>query len=179
MKVVILGTGDSVNAYKPCNCVTIGVNDVFKFYPTNHLLCLDYPQAFTKERLETIRNSTPDLFVTCMPEWEKWFKDKIQIIKLATFRSEISQIEQDVYPYSIMSPFVAMVHAYKIGAKEIVIYGVDLLNHQHLSQDVKVTRILRDVKMLNDYFIKKGINMKVFNRSSALSDVLPAISESI
>ena len=172
-KAVVVGTGSSALACKPENSLKIGVNDVFKIISVDHLICVDYPAGFSNERLKIIKQSTPKLFISPIDEWKKYFPTNFAEIKLASFRSELSEIEKEnVYPYSIMSPYVGIVHAYKLGCKEIILYGVDLVNHKTLSEELKTNRILRDIQALNIYLQSKNVSLKVYNKSSKLSEVL-------
>lgn len=170
-RAVILGTAPSVRLYEPDNGFKIGVNDINKFVNVNHLVILDNPSRFTKERLSIINKSNPDILISHINLWS--YKKNFHQIKLASNRSSITQInEPNVYPYSIMSPYVAIIHAYKLGFDDIMIYGVDLTNHEFLSDNYKQKRVLKDISTLNNYFVKNNIKLRVFNKSSILSQVL-------
>ena len=175
MKAVVLALSPSVALYKPDTRLKIGVNDVEKYHHVDHLIVVDREICFTNERLKTIRSSTPDLFISPCEEWS--YMKNFQLIKLASFRSSVEQMDDvGIYPYSIMSPFVAIVHAYKIGATEITLYGVDINQHGTLSDSIKKERILRDINILNKFLIKKNVKLQVYNKSSLLSGILNYIS---
>lgn len=176
MKVVVIGLSPTAALYKPDLRLRIGVNDVEKYHKVNHLIVIDKITAFTQARLNTIKNSTPDVFLSNLEEWN--FMQQFKKINFANCRSHLDQIEtENVYPYSIMSPYIAIVHAYKIGAKEITLYGVDINDHKTLSDPIKKDRILRDIKALYLYLKKKNVNLLVYNKSSLLSSVLEYLSD--
>ena len=178
MTAEILGLAPSVTAYKPSGNITIGVNDIFKICSVDHLIVIDNPNQFNNKRKNTILQSTPKLFISQINTWNRM--KNFHLIKLANVRGSVSQIEQhNIYPYSIMSPYVAIVHAYKLGATEIIIYGVDLLNHKSLTGDSKIKRVLTDISTLNQYLIKKNVSLKVYNKSSRLSSILDHINSSL
>jgi hypothetical protein len=63
-----------------------------------------------------------------------------------------------------------------MGAKEIVLYGVDLINHHNLSVDIKQKRVITDITALYMYLLRRKVNLMVYNKSSLLSQILPYLS---
>lgn len=176
MRAVVLGLAPSALLYEPDNRLLIGVNDAEKYHKVNHLIVIDPPRAFSKERLNIIKKSTPELFLSQLNDWN--FIKNYKQIKLASCRSQLDEINyENVYPYSIMSPYVAIIHAYKLGAKEITLYGVDITDHETLSNPIKKERVLTDIKALNLFLQRRGIELNVFNKSSLLSQCLKYLTD--
>ena len=112
----------------------IGVNDIWKYYKTDVIVCLDKPRVFAGERLKVIESSRPEAFYSQLVIWDTRpdFK-KINI--LPGYPDLICKIDGADYQKSYCSPFVACQVAYKVyRATEIHMYGVDLTNHPHLDK---------------------------------------------
>ena len=59
MLAKVLGLGPTIKYYKPeRNCITIGVNDIFKYHYVKYLIIRDLPESFSNERLKIIEIST-------------------------------------------------------------------------------------------------------------------------
>jgi len=136
LKIAVLGLGPSLEEFKPNGYdLTIGVNDIFSRLPVDHIVCLDRQDRFTPERLAAIKASTPQRFYTQLPEWN-YRPDYFEIKLQEGFPSYICQLNPVALPKSLCSPFVACAIAFKFhDAKEIHLYGVDLLNHPNLGAD--------------------------------------------
>lgn len=173
MPIDVLGLGETVREYKPCGNITVGVNDIFKYFPVDYLILADPPQRFPeKDRYKTIVESTPKKFLCPEP----WPVNNFELIKLAPGRGMIKELDtHGVYCFSNNSPYLACVHAYKLGAKEIRLFGVDFNTHEALSNEQSIKRIREHYSALNKEFLKRGVVMKVSSRASVLSSVLPLI----
>jgi len=170
MKAAVLGLGESLKEYsQKDNEVTFGVNDIFKHYPVDYLICVDRIHRFTPKRFEAISKSTHKKFYTHLEEW-KGNTNNVQLIKLSGARGCLKNIESNNICYSNNSTFVATVLAYKHGAKEISIYGADFNTHPNF-KDAKGDVAIQDFKNLFDYLKSKGVVINVAN-GSRLNEVL-------
>jgi hypothetical protein len=139
----IVATGNSSQNWTP-NGYSIGVNDAWKFgKPTDGLLICNRPQQFSSERLKTITDSKPKHFYSNMSNWAGYFDyfDKSKASrhkKLYSNNPELPTLKfmqwsGTLYPdavfYSNSSPIIALTLAYNLGAKEIILWGVDFKNH--------------------------------------------------
>lgn len=177
MRVSVLGLGRTLEKYHKWDGleVTIGVNDIFKHHSTDFLILLDRPQRFTPERLKTILSSQSARVITHLEDWRKHF-EIIDVIKLAPARGDLTHLDSDLYPYSSNSPYVACVLAYKLGAKEIVLYGVDFANHQSLTGDAHIKMILGHYSELYKELKRRGVSLSICSEESRLSEVIPTTS---
>lgn len=142
MKIAILGLGQSVDLYQHDEDFAIGVNDIWRKFPTEYVVCLDAPQRFEPDRLKNINESAPFAFYSQLTEWSHR-PDFVPITLQPQYPDYICQIDLPSLPMSHCSPFVAAVVAYKFHrATEIHLYGVDLINHPHLAPST-VNRIRR------------------------------------
>ena len=134
-KIAVLGLGGSVSLFVPAGFdLTIGVNDIWRIYKTDVIVCVDKPQAFTPERLKVIMDSKPQAFYTHAVIWDKR-PDFRKIDLLPGYPDFICNLDQPGYWKSFCSPFVAVQVAFKMyAATEIHLFGVDLVNHPHLDQ---------------------------------------------
>lgn len=153
----ILGLGESLKNFSPNGSVTIGVNDIYKHFPADYVVCVDTPDKFNPERFKTITTSNHKKFFSHLPEWHPHIQN-FQLIKLFHGRGNFSNIDSDLIAYGISSPIVACIIAYKMGAKQIDLYGVDFNTHpQFINKNLQ--RAIKEFILLNAEFKKKGIKM--------------------
>jgi hypothetical protein len=104
----------------------------------------------------------------------------INRIELAPKRSDVSQLSKRIlYPHSISSPFIAVVHAFYQGATEIHIAGIDLTGHHFLGKPENIIKCQRDFKMLHTELSRLGCYLSLIRatRDSAMKGVLPLARE--
>lgn len=133
--VAVLGLGSSVNLFDPADFdLSVGVNDIWRVFKTDIVVCVDKPQAFTRERLITITECKPQAFHSHAVIWDKR-PDFRKIDLLPGYPDLICDLNKPGYWKSFCSPFVAVQIAFKeYGATEIHLFGVDLINHPHLDR---------------------------------------------
>lgn len=145
MRYFILGCG-STGAEMPAlpDTHVIGVNDANKFNkPMNELLFLNSSRHFNeaaiyaegKSRLDIIKESKVSQVVTlhtCLSQWEEIFPGIVR--KIAVTRWSKVYQPQTIY-HCDSSPFTAMSYAVTLGFTEIVLWGVDFINHRYLKAE--------------------------------------------
>jgi superoxide dismutase len=172
MVVDVLGLGESVKEYKPSKNLTIGVNDISKYHNTDIVVCLDRIHKFNRQRALNIVNNTGVLY-THLFEWKN-LKKNIKIIELAKGRGTLDALNEiDVYPYSNNSTYLAVVLAYKKGAKIINLYGADFNTHKNFKGNL-LKQALKDWKNLSEILKLNGCTLKV-TKQSKLSEFLETI----
>ena len=137
-KIAILGTGPSIHEFDPEGYDwSIGVNDIWKFYHSDDLVCLDLPSAFKRDRLKIINESKPVRFFSQIVDWDIR-PDFVKIDISPGYPDRICNIDRfRWYEKSFCSPFVAVQIAYRFyAAREIHLFGVDMTAHPHLDQDI-------------------------------------------
>lgn len=174
MEAVVLGTGPSIKLWKPDGRIVFGVNDVGRFASVDYLVCIDRPGVFTPERLEVIKGTACKEFITPYPEWEG-LNNSYKKIEISG-RGRIDLLDAEKIIYSNNSTFVAAVLAYRYGARNITLYGVDFTGHPVFSLDHKLARALRDFEALYKALKNKGIGLYVASEMSKLAGVLPVVS---
>jgi hypothetical protein len=178
-RAFVLGLGDSLRNYNhvPDSGISIGVNDIYKRVKTDYLVCVDLHQAFNSERLTVIKNSKPKCFYTLQGEefncWKGCF-DNIKQLKAASPRGSSKELDdKEKAIISICSPFTACGVAYHLGAKEIIMYGVDLLNHKTLSEERKVKMIIEHFIKLKYELAKRDCKLYIGSKETALYGHIP------
>lgn len=173
MIIDVLSLGDSVKQYKLNGNITVGVNDIFKHFPVDYLVLVDPITRFYDEpqRLLTIVTSKPKEFLS----QHKWNVKNFRQINFVKPRGTVDLMSPD-YSYSNTSTFVAAVHAYKLGAKQINLHGADFTNHKALSSKGNSERILKDFSELNRHLNKKGVQM-FCSKNSLLRQILEPIGD--
>lgn len=168
MKALIIGRGESAEMVAGFD-LYVGVNDCA--YPVNHLICIDPPFVFQPSRQQSIIKHPAKLF-TQLPSWANL--RQAELINLSRVRHSVEDLKtKQAYPYSNNSPFVAVCHAYFMGADEIVMAGVDMVSHQSLSQPKKVEAIQKHYSLLHSELKRLGCRLYLLKRFGILSDVIP------
>jgi len=158
-KINVLGLGESLSFYIPDDSPTIGVNDIWSKVQTDYIVCLDKRDKFSDERLKTIDESKPLKFFSQLEDWNN--RPDYEIITLQPdYPKYKCQINLSSLPKSLCSPFVACALAYKMGAKEIHVYGVDLINHPHLKAEC-CERIKLHFRNLKIALIQNGCRLVI------------------
>jgi hypothetical protein len=156
-KINVLGLGASLSLYIPDGSLAIGVNDIWSRVKTDYIVCLDKRERFIPERLKTIDESEPIIFFSQLDDWQER-KDFEKIELQPDFPNYKCPINSKKLPKSLCSPFVATVIAYKLGATEIHLYGVDLVNHPHL-EPVTCEQIKLHFRNLKIALIQNGCQL--------------------
>jgi hypothetical protein len=95
-----------------------------------------------------------------------------QLIEFNNGRGIVDHLDSKKFCYSISSPYVAAVLAYKLGAKRIVLHGVDFVTHENF-KNAKLEKAKNDFRKLNEAFKLRGVELMVSSSFSALSEFLP------
>ena len=159
MTIDILGLGGSVELFKHSDNITFGVNDIYRIFPVDFLVCIDSPNRFSPERLEIIKWSTPNAFIS--HRWEYRGRNDYMKIELMERTGLPIDLDGDKINVSVFSPFVATIVAYKMFEPEVInLYGVDMTNHPHLSS--KAEKIRSDWFPLKKALNERGVEVNVF-----------------
>jgi hypothetical protein len=170
MKAAVLGLGPSLALYKPEGYdITIGVNDIWRYFKTDVVCCFDEREMFIPDRIEVIDSSKPQAFYSHL-DCYSGRADFKRVELLPYFPTYICQVDLPALPKSMTSTFIATVIAYRFyQAEEIHLYGADMRNHPNLDE-----HMCREIK---NHFIKlkqvlkeKGTKLVVFG-SGILADI--------
>ena len=174
----VLGLGESLKFFKHDGNVTIGVNDINRHFETDYLLMVD-PISETSKEYQTIIGNSNSKFYSQLDENESFVKN-FNKIELARGRGVMDEFDSDRFVYSITSPFCAVHLAYKLGATDIVMWGVDFNTHRYtFHQDLepmckfKQERALKDFNNLKKALNDRNVNFYVGNEISIFSSILP------
>jgi len=162
--ISVLGLGPSKDLFKPegFNKI-IGVNDIWRFYKTDVIVCLDREKAFTSERLKVINESKPEAFYSQVVNWDKR-DDFIKINISPGYPEKICILDRNLMAKSYCSPFVAcQVAFWYYEAIEIHLYGIDMINHPHLNGTL-CSKIKTHFKNLAAALEEKGCKMIVHGK---------------
>lgn len=161
MIIDVLGLGESLSLFRPNkDNITFGVNDIFRYYPVDYLVCIDKPNRFNDERLKIIKQSAPIKFFSHLNEWDR--QPNFELIKLQQqFPTRVCDLDLEKIPKSVFSPYVAIALAYKLFKPSLInIYGVDMVSHDNLSK--YRDRIRTHFKYLKMALAKKGCQANVY-----------------
>ena len=140
----VLGLGESLKDFDG-EGITIGVNDIYRYHKTKYVVCVDPKRKFEGDRLRFIEECRPISFFSQLNEYAT--NPSFQKITLLSPRGTVAFF-QDKVPYSLFSPFVAICLAINMGASEVRVYGVDLINHWNLGIPSKTEQCIKHLKVL-------------------------------
>jgi hypothetical protein len=182
MRVSIVACGDSAKEwFKVPIDMSVGVNDCFKFgHNVDHLVCVNSPFKFQPRkdngmmnRLETILDSRPKKFYCHNSNWRSYFKGVIPVenIAMTEFRGKFRKGRNY---FSKTSPFIAICLAVNLGATELILWGIDFVNHWQYKPGNKVfDPELNMYVSLIDELKEQGIKIWIGNANTVLKDYLP------
>lgn len=130
-QIIVAGLGRSAEefAHRANDYWTIGVNDIDRYFPPDHLYVCDEPTRFKGDRRGFVNNTKAKTVWTPVPQ--KWKLDlhhpDIRKVKTRKFDLEGFDLRREYLPHFRTSVFAAIGLAYKFGAKRIGVIGMDLL----------------------------------------------------
>ena len=140
-KFIIIGCGMSALAVKDLDLgdiLTIGVNDAGGVRPLDYLTIVDALGQFTPDRLKTIIGTACSGFIAVNSDFDKHFKN-VPTYKIELGDLNLSHLDKYLYPnkidYSNTSTYMAVIEAYKMGASEIGIIGLDFTANHYNMED--------------------------------------------
>lgn len=133
MIFTVVASGESAKDWMSRG-TAIGSNDCEKFTkPVDYLILANHPGKF-KERLNIIKKSKAKVFTTSKKQWGKIFPNCEQITRITSFNQRI--LNGFIYTSST-TPIMCISMAIKMGATEIILWGIDMKNHRVWSQGTK------------------------------------------
>lgn len=178
MVIDVLGLGETLSTYQSRGNITIGVNDIFAKRPADFIVIADPPARFTPQRRQVIAGSHCQAVVSHYRDWQPLVRN-FRYIRLSSHRSTLKDLHGSyAFPFSNNSPFIACVLAYRLGAKRIHMYGVDMANHPSLGRDNMLRQAKADFKALYLELAHKGV-MLCACEGSALNDTLPLVQQAL
>lgn len=172
MIINVLGLGESLQFFNDSENISIGVNDIHSRVKTDYVVCVDHPSVFDPERLKTILTTQSKGFYSQLDECLLYQVENFNRITFNLGRGLLDGLDSEKFCYSNSSPYVATILAYKLGAKKIILHGVDFKTHKHFKGNSK-DRALNDFKNLNTELKKRGVSLFVGSDFSELSSFLP------
>ena len=174
MTIHVLAAGDSAKHYKG-QTPSIAVNDGFKWgYQPTYLLILNTPNQFSPDRMEVMQRTRPHKLYTDNPNnWKSMFTHVEEFKSRGWSHSNrLQKISKNYLYHSKTSPFAAISLAFSWGFTEIVLWGVDMVNHRVYSPNGNEGSFINEmasyktfIASLNDAGVKvflghEGSNLK-------------------
>ena len=164
----VIGCGTSATKW-PGDGYSIGVNDCWKYgFITDRLIVVNSLTKFP-ERHRTVINSTPK---DGLYSHLSIFNGHPNYIHIRSMQRWKGSLKPDILYYSSSSPFIALSMAHNMGFKEIVLWGVDFIQHP----TIKGYGLIREVQQYVSFVKhlgKIGTNVYLGSSFGALQDVLP------
>lgn len=169
MTIHVIGKGESKEFFKHDGNITIGVNDVNKWIKTDYIISLD--EMFLHPDQHNTFKKSDAMFLSQIDDNRHYVKN-FTLIELTRGRGVLDDFDSEKFVYSITSPFTAVHFAYKLGAKHIVMWGVDFNTHECFNTDSLRNRALKDFGNLRKKLNERGCELYVGNEVSMFSSIL-------
>lgn len=178
----IVACGDSAQDWEQHD-YSIGVNDSWKWgKPTDALVVCNRPTEFRGERLQTIISSKPKVFYSHKSNWSYVFPEwkKLSLIPwYGTFHDYPDKSEYKCYT-SNTSPIIAVSLAYRLGAKDIVLWGVDFTTHKMYHKENPATQDEVNVYLQIFQALKeKNVNVWLGKEGGVFDNLIPLYEKNI
>jgi hypothetical protein len=168
MVAIIVGCGPTgKNWFNTPYDLSIGVNDCAKFGKDPDWLVV-INRKFSPDREKTIKGTKAKKVFTTIKYWKEYFKNA-EDLRLQQFGKYLKK--GHVYS-SKTSPFVALSLAFNAGAKNVILWGVDLNSHPVVKDKLKNYELRQFEKFCRE-LAKQGTQVWVSSEESALSNFLP------
>jgi hypothetical protein len=183
MKVSIVACGHSAqNWFETPYDISIGVNDCVKWgCDVDTLVLINAPEQFQPrklnkytDRLKAIKRSYPGQVLTTMREdWKPHFP-KINVEGVTTQLFHAKYFKKGMLTHSKTSPFVALNFAFNIGATEIILWGIDLIDHPVMRPEQRETafEIEQYLKMIQ-IIERHGVKVFIGSENTAFKNKIP------
>lgn len=174
--IIVCGCGTSLLGFEKFHqdYLTIGVNDVSALFTPTYLLVTDHQGKFQPQRRKDLVNkSEAKHLFTCSKGWRHksmvYFELGSKALKHLDHWSRIDHF--------VNSPYVAANLAYKLGAKNIGIIGVDFLNGhfynikdgQHpIVRQKYLKRVIEAFRILHIELKKRGVGLYDLSKEGKL-----------
>ena len=180
--IVVCGCGMSLLDFEPHykDFITIGVNDVPKLFDPTYNLVTDHPNRFNEGRKKIINEGDYKYLFTCVGGWRH---PRMVHFELGAKGAKHLDIPDKV-DHFLNSPYTAINVAYKLGAKNIGIVGVDFTDgHFYSPKDgahsLSRMRYLSDLKWgynhIKQELAKRDVQLYNLSKQSQI-DVVPYMS---
>lgn len=126
--IIVCGCGESATLLtEPNRNITIGVNDIQRLFSPNYLVVVNDKVSFSPQRWSFIESTQAEVIFTHLRGLKVDDKRKC-IISLGKYGA--CELDKPAIDYSSNSPYIATILAYKLGARNIGLLGVDFTpNH--------------------------------------------------
>lgn len=125
----VIGLGPSAELWSGQG-FSIGVNDSWGFgRPTNHLVVIN-SFRHQEDRRRIIDESIPDVFWSHMAEYNE--RPDFRKLEMQPWKNKY---ELGKIYHSNNSPFVAACIAFSLEYKQIILWGVDFMDHKNIRRD--------------------------------------------
>lgn len=149
---------------------SIGVNDCWRFNIITDRIIVVNSLIKWPERRKVIMNSTPKDGLYSMISNFSHHPNYKHIGSMQRWKG--NGFKPGTLYYSSTSPFIALSMAHNMGFKEIVLYGVDFIDHPN----VKGNSLKREVMQFDSFckaLLKEGTKVYLSSEFGALKDYLP------
>ena len=130
-RVVVCGCGPSVElmAAVHMNFVTVGCNDVDRWFPPNHLVLGDRLSCYHGDRRKTIQGTgARTVWLRRGDSLGHRDEREIEVLEVHDQRVTPSMLDEGPLISFLMTPYLAIHLAYRLGARRIGLLGVDLVS---------------------------------------------------
>lgn len=123
----VVALGESARNWTPRG-LTIGVNEYLVWgKQADAMIIVNAPHKFEEEEMKLIKQHKGQMLTNSPKQWSKYFPQAEPLKHMAPFNL---RVQKGRLYSSSTSPMIAISYAIQRGATEVVIWGVDMIDHQ-------------------------------------------------
>jgi len=176
--IIVCGCGESASLLtEPDKNIVIGVNDIQRLLSPNYLVVVNDKTSFSPQRWSFIETTQAEIIFTHLRGLKVDEKKKC-IIALGRYGG--CELDKVAIDYSSNSPYIASIIAYKLGAKNIGLLGVDFTPNHFFAKtgdhplSKKSATISNEYIQLHKSLANKGVNF--YNLSPSSKILIPKMN---
>jgi hypothetical protein len=171
MLATVVALGSSARDWKPRG-LTIGVNEYLMWgRQADIMVTVNAPHKFSSDEMNYICQHKGKVLTNSIHQWSKYFPQAEPLKHMGPFNLRVQKGR--IYSSST-SPMIAISYAMQQGATEVVLYGVDMLNHDKFSKGTKHGD--HEISVYNRFFTsveKSGNRVYLGATGTAFDQTLP------
>jgi hypothetical protein len=134
MLATVVALGSSARDWKPRG-LTIGVNEYLMWgRQADIMVTVNAPHKFSSDEMNYICQHKGKVLTNSIHQWSKYFPQAEPLKHMGAFNLRVQKGR--IYS-SGTSPMIAISYAMQQGATEVILYGVDMLNHNKYKKGTK------------------------------------------
>lgn len=177
MIATVVALGNSARNWQPRG-LTIGVNEYLMWgRQADVMVIVNAPHKFSHQEMTYIQQHRGKMVTNSPRQWSKYFPGAEPLKHMGAFHLRVSQGR--IY-HSVTSPMIAISYAMQRGADEVIIWGVDMVDHPKYKAGTKAGD--HEIAIYKRFFEscgKLGVKIWLGELGTAFDSVIPVWKDTV